>query len=260
MAPPAAPQFQVHAAPEDAAAAERVQHAARRSLALVKARWGLEPPADLGIYLMTSWQGFLADSAPPGWKALLALTRPLWQARVAQTWSLAGGWEQRYGRCVAVGIKPPHLLAQADRHLGERIFLPEDSLEQKMETIACHELTHACSTHLRLPSWLKEGLAMLAVDHFLGRPSVRPETRALLRVPPQPNPLDGRRTPRITDEAGLLYLYAHGYWLVRWLDEQHPDLLRAELSQPRRDWDARLASILDLPLADFHREMDARLA
>lgn len=252
--------FKIHFEVGDVEAGELVKQAAARSLTLVRDVWELPAPGDLHIYVMSSWQGFLKDSAPSGWKILLALSRPLWQRRIEQTWAVAGGWEQRYGRRVAVGIKPPRLLAQADKRLGERIFVTESNLNTKMETIACHELTHACSTHLRLPAWLKEGLAMFMVDRYLGRPSVRSETLDFLRNSPTPNPLGGRGNPRITDEAGLLYLYAHGYWLVRWLEENCPGLLRDQLAQPQRgSWDDRLAAALGMEAENFHKKMDEKV-
>ena len=49
----------------------------------------------------------------------------------------------------------------------------------QVQRIACHELVHAYTAHLKLPAWLHEGLAMLTVDRFFERPTVKRESRDL---------------------------------------------------------------------------------
>jgi len=45
----------------------------------------------------------------------------------------------------------------------------------KVQQIACHELVHAFTSHLRLPVWLHEGLAMVTVDRLLQNQSIQGE-------------------------------------------------------------------------------------
>ena len=124
---------------------------------------------------MTSWHGFALQSAWP-WKVLLALTFPFWAPRAKAIWPLAGGWQQSYGRRHALGIKPPRLLQSADSRIGDKIFLRDADVHDRVRSVACHELTHAFTADLRLPAWFKEGVAMVAVDRFFDRPTVKRET------------------------------------------------------------------------------------
>ena len=50
---------------------------------------------------------------------------PFWFLRVKKIWRFAGGWTQRYARWSAIGVKPPRLIKQGDRTLGERLFVEE---------------------------------------------------------------------------------------------------------------------------------------
>ncbi len=60
---------------------------------------------------------------------------------------------------------------------------------------------------------------MRAVDHVVGHPTVRPETRELVDANPAVlRALAYRRTLRAGDNA-ILQLYATGYWLTRMIDE-----------------------------------------
>jgi hypothetical protein len=129
---------------------------------------------------------------------------------------------------MAVGVKPARLIEHTQRSLGWQIFVPAASPAEAVQRVACHELTHAFSAHLRLPAWLHEGLAMVAVDRALGRPHIQAET---LRR------LDGGQPPgerfNLREPGTVLDLYARGYWLTRYLAEAHAALLRRLLAEPR---------------------------
>ncbi|MDY0020657.1 MAG: hypothetical protein RBT47_11725, partial [Anaerolineae bacterium] len=127
---------------EEREAAGWVRQACERSARLLREQWGLAAPKDCRVYIMTSWLDFAFRSAPWLWKMLLALTLPLWAFRIRKLWPLAGGWAQSYGRRRTVGVKPPRLLQLADRRMGERIFIEEGTLDEKVQRITCHELTH----------------------------------------------------------------------------------------------------------------------
>jgi len=242
---------------EDQNAAELIRQACERSARLIREHWGLDTPKDCHIYVMTSWTGFVFQSAPWPWKILMAVTMPLWGIRARKTWSLAGGWSQRYGRRLAVGIKPPRLLQLADRRIGDRIFIKEGNIDAKVQSITCHELTHAFTAHLRLPTWLNEGLAMVMVDRFFGKPTVQSETLAGFNRPVDKHSPGGYQKLRIDDEDALVYTYTRGYWLTRYIEETRPGLLKELLSRRFQvdELESRIATAYEKRLEEFWDEI-----
>jgi hypothetical protein len=228
----------------DRETAEAIGRAVGESLRLVHDHWGLTPGGELSIYVMTSWAGFLFRAVPWPWRPALALTFPLWVSRVRRLWRVAGGWTQRFGRRLAVGIKPPRLILAGDRSLGERVFIPEENMEEKVRHLACHEVTHACSGHLKLPAWLNEGLSMYMVDLLLGKPTVRPATAAMLAAAPVSS--RQRSYPALSpkDREDFLRFFVLGYWRVRFLEETRPGLLKKLLAETYRpgEWRESLAA------------------
>jgi hypothetical protein len=161
--------------------ADLIGGACANAVRLIQQSWGLKTPEDCRIYVMTSWLGFVFQSAPWHWRILLGATMPLWCFRARRTWPYSAAWTQRYGRRVAIGVKPPHLLEQSDRSIGVRMFVEEKDMKVNVQHVTCHELTHACSAHLKLPAWLNEGIATVTVDRFLERRTIREETLELVR-------------------------------------------------------------------------------
>ena len=243
--------------PEDREAAGLIGKACGRSAALLQAYWGLQVPDDCVIYVMTSWQDIFGV-APLSWKVLLGITYPLWGPRARRTWPFAGGWEQRMGKRCTVGIKPPRLMELSDGRMGERIFVPSAAVEEKVEFTACHELTHGFTSHLRLPSWLKEGVAMVAVDRFAGRPTVRGETLESVANPPAWAGARPDDRLRVGDPEAMVYIYVQGYWLTRYLDEAHPAVLKELLARRHRpdELEAKLAAACRLPPQGFWAQID----
>jgi hypothetical protein len=235
---------------EEAAAAELIGGACARSLELIRDLWELEAPAECRVYVMTSWSRFLFHAAPWPWRIYLALTLPLRYAGIQKVWRMAGGWALRYGRRHAIGIKPPRLLREVDPGLQERIFVRRE-VNDWVRHNTCHELVHACSDHLRLPTWLHEGLAMVTVDGLAGAPTVKAETLQALAIAPS--------DPRASDLEGLVYLAVRGYWVTRYLAEARPALLKQQLAQrqlPGALEDA-LADGLGLEPEAFRRQIDS---
>jgi hypothetical protein len=150
---------------------------------------------------------------------MISLTKPIWRPRIDRTYALAGGWMLPWPGRPAIGVKPPELLVSADRRLGERLYVPVPDLHEKVMHITGHELTHAYTAFLRLPSWLNEGLAMRAVDHLAGSDTILDETRGCVRA--DPASLGSRAYRRLAerDHDALVELYATGYWLTRQLDD-----------------------------------------
>jgi hypothetical protein len=225
--------LRIEFAPEDGPTASVVAEACDEALRLVKASWGLDPPAACRLYVMTSWRDFVFRSAPWPWKVALALYYPLWSGRVRRMWPISAGWTQHYGRRTAIGIKPPRLLDVSDKSVGVHMFVEEKDPIAKIRHLACHELTHAASAHLRLPAWLNEGLAAVSVDRFMGKPTIRDDTLGLIqRSRPKGPPPTYRQLSRFRGEA-LAYHAVRGYWIVRWLEEISPGFLRRLLSVRR---------------------------
>jgi hypothetical protein len=242
-------------------AAGIVADACLQSIQLITETWGLKVPADCRVYVMTSWREFMFDSAPWHWRLLMAITLPLWFSRVRSLWRFAGGWTQRYGTRLAVGVKPPRLMSSADKSIGERIFVHEDDVTEKVRHVTCHELTHAFVAHLRLPSWLNEGLAMVTVDRFFGKATVHRDTLALLGRPARPGrPREAARL-NVADKGAIVHHYVRGYWIARYLAETNMELLRELLSArtTHRQLESRIAAGLGVTSGALWTEVDSIL-
>ena len=146
-------------------------------------------------------------------------------------WQYAGGWSQRYGNRQVVGIKAPRLIANSPDAFGENLFAKEEDPAQKFLSIVCHELTHACSAHLDLPVWFNEGLAMVSVDHCLGKQTVLSTTIELLDAGGNGEDPDQRLNMQTQSREQIILLYVRGYWLTRFLAENHPELVEGLLAE-----------------------------
>lgn len=242
--------------------AELIAGTCARAIQLSQEEWGLGPPADCRIYVMTSWQGFLLQSAPWPWKLLLGSTVPFWYARIRRTWPYSAAWTQRYGRRVAIGVKPARLLPQSDRSIGERVFVEEKDPAAYVQHVTCHELVHACSAHLRLPAWLNEGIATLTAERFMGRPIIRGETLKVLKgFVPKAAPPTYRQLSRMPGEA-IAYHGMRAYWLVRYLEEQRPGFMKRMLAQRQDPGAIERQTIAELGMApeSFWSDIDAAIA
>lgn len=215
---------------EEHEAARLIGTACEKSVDLLLQHWGLIVPANCRVYVMTSWQRFLFHSAPWPWKVYLALSFPLIARQAGTIWPYAGGWSLQLGRRRVVGVKPPRLIQAGNRSLGEQLFNPERDFNEKVQTVTCHELTHAFTFHLKLPTWLQEGLATLAMDYYLNRCNVRSETLERLDdFPARGQP--GNQRLKVTRPQVMIDLYARGYWLTRYIDETRPDMMKEILSR-----------------------------
>ena len=231
-----------------------------KAVQLIDESWGLKTPADCRIYVMTSWLRFVFHSAPWHWRILLGVLFPLWSLRAKRMWSYAGGWTQRFGRRVVIGVKPPRLLELADRSIGDRIFIKETDTEEKMQHITCHEMTHAFSSHLKLPMWLNEGIAMVTVDLLLGKPTIKRETLEIIRAWPQKSKSPTYREMSRAGGEEIAYQTTRGYWITRYLEEKHAGLLRRTFSGSRSQVGASLEraviSELGMQTESFWQEID----
>ncbi len=240
------------------AAADLIGRACERGLDLLLDLWGLEAPAECWVYVMTSWPRVLFHAAPWPWRIYLGATLPLRYASIQRVWAMAGGWAFRYGRRQVVGIKPPRLLGAVDAGLRERIFVRRE-VDEWVQHNTCHELAHVCSDHLRLPAWLREGLAMVTVDRFAGIPTVRTETLGSLVTQSRGTRPQERPGALSSDPDGLVYLAVRGYWITRYLAEVYPGLLREQLARrlPHEALEGALAAGMALDSAEFWPQIDA---
>jgi len=235
--------------PADADSAGLVADACRRTLNLLRDRYSLEPPADCRVYIMTSWRQFLFQASPWAWKLLFTATIPIWMFRIGRMWPYVGGWEMRFGRRHTIGVKPTRLLEAADKSIGNRIFLPVEDPRIKLQHLTCHELTHAVTDRLNLPGWLKEGVAMRMVDHYAGAATVRPDTLLLLD---SSAPQGAGRGARWEE---TIQIYARGYWLMRLIEDTHPEILKRLLAEslPARRIEQIFREAFSIPAGDFWR-------
>jgi hypothetical protein len=216
---------------EQREAAELIGQACEKSVPLIHDSWGLDPPKDCRVYVMTSWSRFVFQSAPWRRKMLFAVLLPFWALRARRLWRYAGGWVRSYGERVAVGLKPPRLVQLGDSSIGDRIFVPAQDVYEKVQLNTCHELVHAFTDRLRLPVWLHEGLAMVTVDRFAGRHTVRPDTlEPIERWSERAGP-GGIEELCLEDPDAVVYLYVRGYWLTRYVEETRPGLLKGLLAR-----------------------------
>ena len=249
-------------APEEQETADLIEGVCERAIQLARENWELDPSEDCRIYVMTSWSGFVFQSAPWSWRVLLGATLPFWCFRARRTWPYSAAWTQRYGRRVAIGVKSPRLLAQSDRSIGVRMFVEEKDVKVNVQHVTCHELVHACSAHLKLPTWLNEGIAIVTVDRFLGKPTIRRETLAFVRdFQPKGAPPTYRELSRMDGEA-IAYHGVRGYWLVRHLEENRPGFLRRmfSLGQDGRVIEQEMIAELGMEPESFWSEIDGVIA
>jgi hypothetical protein len=243
---------------EERETAELVYQACDKSVQLIRERWSLDTPEDCRLYVMTSWLRFIFQSAPWHWRIILAATVPLWYLRIKRLWMYAGGWTQRFGNRRVIGIKPARLVEIADRSIGERIFVKESDMREKLKQITCHELTHAFTAHLKLPMWLNEGLAMIAVDKFSKRQTVKEETIQLLEGASFDSSPGRYQKLSVQRQDEMVYHSVRGYWLSRYIEDTRPGLIKNILSKRYSQiaLEGEVAAAYGMDLEEFWRKID----
>jgi len=247
--------------PDERAMVDLIDSACAEALQLIQTSWGLDAPEDCRIYVMTSWPRFIFQSAPWSWRILLAVTLPFWSFRARRTWPISAAWTVRYGRRVTIGVKPPRLLAQSDKRFGVRMFVEEKDMPTNIRRVVCHELTHACSAHLRLPAWLNEGVAAVTVDRFAGRRTILIETLDLIRDhQPKAPPPTYRALARMSGED-FVYHAVRGYWVVGYVEDRCPGFLKSKFAQAWRadSIEPEIAIELGIRPENFWSEIDAAI-
>ncbi len=239
-------------------AAELARHACEKSVQLIHECWELDTPNDCRVYVMTSWFRFLFHAAPWHWRVLLAALLPLWYFRAKQIWPYAGGMAQQFGKRRVIGVKPPRLLQLSDKSMGERMFVPIDDMDTRVQLITCHELTHAFTAHLRLPMWLNESLAQITSDKFLGEPTVRFDTLQALTGPSRETDPGRYRKTRVSNPDALVYHFVRGYWITRYVQDTRPDLVKSLLTRryPHKVLETQVAAAHGMGYDEFWEKID----
>jgi hypothetical protein len=245
--------------PGEQATADLIDGACVEALELIHECWGLGAPQDCRILVMTSWLKFVFQAAPWSWRILLGATLPVWGFRARRTWPISAAWTLRYGRRVAIGVKPPRLLAQSDKSCGVRVFVEEKDMPTNVRRVVCHELTHACAAQLQLPAWLNEGIATVTVDRLAGKRTILAETLNLIRdYQPKASPPTYRQLARMSGEA-FVYHAVRGYWLTGYLEDKCPSFLKRKFSQDGQAHSIEQAIAIELGMRpeNFWNEIDA---
>lgn len=247
--------------PKESEAADLVEQSCLRSLEVIRWLWGPPEPETCRVYVMTSMLGFQYRTATLRQRISLTLLLPFWYLAMRKVWRMAAGLARQLPDRPAIGVKPPWLIAKADTRIGERLFIKEPDMKKKLETAVCHELTHAYFSHIPLPMWLNEGVAMLSVDQYVGRETIRRDSLELLNL--------GRGAIGATTSLGfaklnpeeIVCVYARAYWLTRFLRERYPDALRSFLTEQRSvaQYDSELATLLGIPPHLLWLEIDRGL-
>lgn len=246
---------------EEQDGAEIIEKACQESVLTITETWGLKTPQDCRVFVMNSWPRCVFLGAPLVYQIILAITIPIWYSEFKQRWIFAGGWAQRFGERQVVGIKTPRLIEQTPDSMGNAIFLEIDNLEEKVSSITCHELTHAFTSHLSLPVWLNEGLAMVTVDRCLNRSTVKQETLDILTTKPEDTQPLEKIDLKSQSREQITGIYIRGYWRTRFLLDSQPELIKSFLLTrlSNQEIESKLAEAYGLAQSEFWEEIDRKV-
>jgi hypothetical protein len=106
--------------------------------------------------------------------------------------------------------------------------------------------------------WLNEGLAMVTVDHFLEKQTVLTDTLDMIEGWKKDASPARYQKVRITDPDAIVYHYARGYWLTRYLQETRPGLLEGLLERRlgHTRLEERVATAFGKKPAEFWKTID----
>ncbi len=228
------------------------------SAEFIQSYWGLDRPEKCRIYVMLSWLKFIFHSAPWAYRIYYALFLPFIGKTMKAQWPFVGGYALRFRKRPAIGVKPPRLFKESDTSIGEKIFVQIKDTETKMRHIVCHEIMHVFTGHLKLPDCLNEGIAILATDKFSGSQVVKPETIDLFWTYAGRELLDKPGYSSEGRKETVVYNYIKGYWIIRYIEDKHPELLRSLISRRknRKKPDRLIADALGIRHKNLWNEID----
>ena len=244
--------------PEEHTAVEVIGEACNRTTELVHSLIGLGAPKGCRVYVMTSWLRFVFHASPWYWVLLNSITFPILYLRASRIWRYSNGWSLPYKSRPAVGIKPPRLHQCGDMKNRGEYFLPVEGVNESVQHTTCHELVHAFTTHLKLPGWLNEGLALRMTDYYFGKPIIKMNSLQILEKDSKVQDLGDYRSLSAQDMDNLLYIYLRGYWITRYLDETNTGFLKSLLSHPltHSALECKIEKVLGIQPGVFWQEID----
>jgi hypothetical protein len=199
-----------------------------RAVDFLQNTWSLKIPT-CHVYVTARWQTIMLEQPPTLYRKLYKVGLSILRRRrdaLGRLWDRSAGWFQRYGNLCFIAIKPLSDFQKMNLK-NSPLYAPMNAKEKFCNTLV-HELTHAFTAHLKLPLCLNEGIALLAAERALGYGAVRIETLEYLTKPRRDSSY--YQLPKLEGET-FLYHYAKGYWLIRYLQEQHEEVLKQLLSK-----------------------------
>ncbi len=227
---------------KDEVESKLIGEAIAETVKVLKNTWDLNIPENCKVEIMRSPMKLLFKYNPWWKKIILALFLPLVYPQVLKVWKMAGGWNIPYDDGPVVGIKPAGMLERTEESISNNYISDEKDPDLKIKQVACHELTHAFTAHLKLPMWLNEGLALYAVDLYFNRQTVEANTLrylSSLRLETPEKRIEQSSRSGIED---ILKRISFGYWLVRYLQENKNTVLNDILNE-QQDEESIKASI-----------------
>jgi hypothetical protein len=205
-----------------------LREACCRAVNFLQNTWSLKIPK-CHVYVTSKWQTMMLEHPPALYKTINKVSFIFLRKRYVLLdglWNRSAGWFQRYGKLCLIAIKPLREFEKMNL-TNSQLYVPMTAQEKFSNTLV-HELTHAFTAHLKLPLWLNEGVALLTSEQALGYGAVKTETLDYLTTPQGGSSY--YQLPKLSNEK-FFYQYAKGYWLTRYLQEQHEDVLKQLLSK-----------------------------
>jgi hypothetical protein len=201
---------------------------------LIAHEWNVDISVSYRFYIMDSTYQIILHPSSFLKKVLLILTFPVWYKKAKKTWMASAGWSMNNLGVKILGIKSidemKKSVAQNKRKIYTSLY---DDFYQRAECTACHEMTHAYTSHYHLPFWLNEGIAQYTVDQYMNKPTISKETIFHLSSG--------------NEDQDLNHLYREflfGYWVVRYMEEKNKGVLRKILNS--KDVNNRIIELLSL--------------
>jgi len=193
--------------------------------------WGIQQQRKYSIFIADDWHVALHNL--PLLRLRLKLSPNLHKG-YNDMWSRVRAWALHSTFRSNICIKE-NFDAEDKKDNPGRIIYDLSTDIYSSEIVFCHELTHICTQHLRLPHWLEEGIAMLTVDKYFNLQTVSLSTLELLKQHPQHMLTSKIKWLEKPSATVIACQYAAGYWLSRYLHELHPDSFKYLLAKPRKE-------------------------
>ena len=152
---------------------------------------------------------------------------PHWLLRGRKRWKKWRGVSGFQKKEPSILIKPmEHYNYYTNKNFFKYTNLYLDNKKEKIfKSTFCHEIFQVYTHDLKLPAWLKQGLAIITEEYFLDKKMILSKSINLLKE----KHLDE------LDEKYSTYILIKGYWTVRYLEEKYPDFLKKTIKKYREE-------------------------